>query len=106
MKRYRLRGSAAQMADLARQALSIKARTYGDYNENERRECVLRWREHSTEHALSLSAKNGQAILIHEWSERTTTNGPKWWRYEAIPVELQMLDKLHMLQEVNDNGNV
>ena len=99
MKCYRLHGSAAQIAELARLVLGICAPISGHYEESHKHELRLIWRKSGSNHILELGTCRGLAMLTHEWGERKPPG--VWCRCcETQPVQIDTLLRLGMLQAV------
>lgn len=70
LKVYRLRPNEAGLRELARRVFGIDVGAESCFSEQPSGECSLTWRVGGATHILWIGARQGRAVLAHEWMER------------------------------------
>ena len=97
--KYRLSGSEHSLRELGVRLLGVEAGWPARFSERANGECSLTWHGTGTGCTLWLGARHGQAVRAPEWTERDKL-GRRQARCEAVPVSVETLLGLGMLEEV------
>lgn len=100
LKVYRLRPNEAGLRELARRVFAIDMGAESCFSEQPSGECSLTWRVGGATHILWIGARQGRAVLGHEWMERDRLG----FRRHCCAAEQVTIAALLEMEMLNERG--